>query len=108
MFDGLSFRVPTIVVSVTDFTFLLKQKTTIEELNGVLEAAANEARYAGVLAVTKEPLVSSDFIGNPYSSIVDLSLTKVVDGDLVKVIAWYDNEWGYSNRLVELASVVSR
>jgi glyceraldehyde 3-phosphate dehydrogenase len=108
MFDGLSFRVPTIVVSVTDFTFLLKQKTTIEELNGALEAAANEVRYAGVLAVTKDPLVSSDFIGNPYSSIVDLSLTKVVDGDLVKVIAWYDNEWGYSNRLVELAAVVSR
>lgn len=108
MFDGLSFRVPTIVVSVTDFTFLLKKKTTIEELNAVLEAASREPQYAGVLAVTNEPLVSSDFIGNPYSGIVDLSLTKVVDGDLVKVIAWYDNEWGYSNRLVELATIVSR
>ncbi len=108
MFDGLSFRVPTIVVSVTDFTFLLKQKTTVEALNGVLEEASREARYAGVLAVTREPLVSSDFIGNPYSGIVDLSLTKVVDGDLVKVIAWYDNEWGYANRLVELVTVVSR
>lgn len=108
MFDGLSFRVPTIVVSITDFTFLLKKKTTAEELNAVLETASGEARYAGVLAVTREPLVSSDFIGNPYSSIVDLSLTKVVDGDLVKVIAWYDNEWGYANRLVELATVVSR
>lgn len=107
-FDGLSFRVPTIVVSVTDFTFLLKKKTTVEELNAVLEEASREVRYAGVLAVTKELLVSSDFIGNPYSSIVDLTLTKVVDGDLVKVIAWYDNEWGYSNRLVELATMVSR
>ena len=108
MFDGLSLRVPTIVVSITDFTFLLKKKTTVEELNSVLDVASREARYAGVLAVTREPLVSSDFIGNPYSSIVDLSLTKVVDGDLVKVIAWYDNEWGYANRLVELAGVVSR
>ncbi len=108
MFDGLSFRVPTIVVSVTDFTFLLKKKTTVEELNAVLEAASKEARYAGVLAVTTEPLVSTDFIGNPHSGIVDLSLTKVVDGDLVKVIAWYDNEWGYANRLVEMVTVVSR
>ncbi len=108
MFDGLSFRVPTIVVSVTDFTFVLKRKTTVEELNAVLEEASHDAKYAGVLAVTKESLVSSDFIGNPYSSIVDLPLTKVVDGDLVKVIAWYDNEWGYSNRLVELAVIVSR
>ena len=107
-FDGLSFRVPTIVVSVADFTFLLKKKVTTEELNAALEEASKSARYAGVLAVTREPLVSSDFIGNPYSTIVDLPLTKVVDGDLVKVIAWYDNEWGYSNRLVELASVVSR
>jgi len=108
MFDGLSFRVPTIVVSVSDCTFLLKKKTSVEELNSVLEAASKEAQYAGVLAVTREPLVSSDFIGNPYSGIVDLSLTKVVDGDLVKIIAWYDNEWGYANRLVELATVVSR
>lgn len=108
MFDGLSFRVPTIVVSVSDFTFLLKKKTSVEEINVVLESASKEAQYAGVIAVTKEPLVSSDFIGNPYSSIVDLSLTKVVDGDLVKIIAWYDNEWGYANRLVELATVVSR
>lgn len=106
LFDGLSMRVPTIVVSLTDFTFVLKKKTTVEELNAVLKAAAKEARYAKVLSVTEEPLVSSDFIGNPYSSIVDLSLTKVIDGDLVKVVAWYDNEWGYSNRLVEMAELV--
>jgi glyceraldehyde 3-phosphate dehydrogenase len=103
LFDGHSMRVPTIVVSLTDFTFVLKKKTTVEEINTVLREATKEARFTKVLAVTDEPLVSSDFIGNPYSSIVDLSLTKVIDGDLVKVVAWYDNEWGYSNRLVEMA-----
>lgn len=105
-FDGLSFRVPTIVVSLTDFTFVLSQKTTVEEVNMVLTEASRNPRFAHVLAVTNEPLVSSDFIGNPHSSIVDLSLTKVIDGDLVKVVAWYDNEWGYSNRLVEMAALV--
>jgi len=105
-FDGLSFRVPTIVVSLTDFTFVLKKKTTVEEINEALTEASRNPRYAHVLAVTNEPLVSSDFIGNPHSSIVDLSLTKVVDGDLVKVVAWYDNEWGYSNRLVEMAVLI--
>lgn len=105
-FDGLSFRVPTIVVSLTDFTFVLKKKTTAEEINTVLTEASRNPRFAHVLAVTSEPLVSSDFIGNPHSSIVDLSLTKVIDGDLVKVVAWYDNEWGYSNRLVEMAILV--
>lgn len=106
LFDGHSMRVPTIVVSLTDFTFVLKKKTTVEELNAVLRDATKEARFRRVLAVTDEPLVSSDFIGNPYSSIVDLSLTKVIDGDLVKVVAWYDNEWGYSNRLVEMAELI--
>ncbi len=106
LFDGHSMRVPTIVVSLTDFTFVLKKKTTEEEINSVLKNAAEDARYRGVLAVTEEPLVSSDFIGNPYSSIVDLTLTKVIDGDLVKIVAWYDNEWGYSNRLVEMAGLI--
>lgn len=106
LFDGHSMRVPTIVVSLTDFTFVLKNKTTVEEINAVLKSAALEDRFRKVLAVTEEPLVSSDFIGNPYSSIVDLSLTKVIDGDLVKIVAWYDNEWGYSNRLVEMAHIV--
>ncbi len=102
-FDGLSIRVPTIVVSISDCTFLLKKKTSKEEINTVLTEASRNPRYAHVLAVTNEPLVSSDFIGDPHSSIVDLSLTKVIDGDLVKIVAWYDNEWGYSNRLVEMA-----
>lgn len=107
-FDGLSIRVPTIVVSLSDCTFLLKNKTTKEEINQVLTDASHNPRYAHVLAVTNEPLVSSDFIGDPHSSIVDLSLTKVIDGDLVKIVAWYDNEWGYSNRLVEMASLVGQ
>ena len=106
-FDGLSIRVPTIVVSVSDCTFLLKKKTTKEEINSVLTEASHNPRYAQVLAVTNEPLVSSDFIGDPHSSIVDLSLTKVIDGDLVKIVAWYDNEWGYSNRLVEMAVLLT-
>src|SRR6185369_4146764 len=106
LFDGLSLRVPTIVVSLTDFTFVLKKSTTREEVNDVLRQASSEPRYNKILAVTDEPLVSSDFIGNPFSSIVDLSLTKVVGGDLVKVVAWYDNEWGYSNRLIELAEKI--
>ncbi len=107
-FDGLSIRVPTIVVSLSDCTFLLKNKTTKEEINQVLTDASRNPRYAHVLAVTNEPLVSSDFIGDPHSSIVDLSLTKVIDGDLVKIVAWYDNEWGYSNRLVEMANLVGQ
>jgi glyceraldehyde 3-phosphate dehydrogenase len=105
-FDGLAVRVPTIVASLTDFTFLIGKKTTVEEVNRVLEEASHDVEFSRALAVTREPLVSSDFIGNPFSSIVDLSLTKVVDGDLVKVMAWYDNEWGYSNRLVELAEEI--
>lgn len=102
-FDGISVRVPTLVVSLTDATFVLSKKTSVEEINEALRAASLEPRYQRVLAVTDEPLVSSDFIGSPYSVTVDLSMTKVVDGDLVKIVAWYDNEWGYANRLVELA-----
>ncbi|MEI6650063.1 MAG: type I glyceraldehyde-3-phosphate dehydrogenase [Candidatus Moraniibacteriota bacterium] len=105
-FDGLAIRVPTLVASLTDFTFLVSKKTTAEEVNAAIEEASRDKEYARALAVTREPLVSSDFVGNPFSSIVDLSLTKVVDGDLVKVMAWYDNEWGYSNRLVELAEEI--
>jgi glyceraldehyde 3-phosphate dehydrogenase len=108
LFDGLSIRVPTPVVSLADFTFLLKRKTTVEEINAALKKASKLARWKGVLEVTEEELVSSDFIGNPASCIVDLPLTAVVDGDMVKVIAWYDNEWGYSNRLAELALLVGK
>lgn len=108
LFDGLAIRVPTIDVSLSDFTFVLKRKTTKEEINRALVAASKAPRYKGILAVTDQPLVSSDFIGDPHSCTVDLSLTQVVAGDLVKVIAWYDNEWGYSNRLVEMISLVAK
>jgi glyceraldehyde 3-phosphate dehydrogenase len=104
IFDGLSLRVPTPVVSLSDFTILTKKPTTVEEINQAFKEAAAESRYKGILEVTDKELVSSDFIGNPASSIVDLSLTQVIDGDFVKVVAWYDNEFGYSNRLVELAA----
>ncbi|MCA9364585.1 MAG: type I glyceraldehyde-3-phosphate dehydrogenase [Candidatus Moranbacteria bacterium] len=107
-FDGMAVRVPTIVVSLSDITFLLSRSVTVSEVNDALVAAASEQRYRHILGVTDKPLVSSDFIGDSRSSIVDLGLTQVVDGDLVKVVSWYDNEWGYANRLVELAEIVSR
>ena len=106
-FDGMAVRVPTITVSLTDFTFLLKKDVTAEQVNKAL-MKASKGSHKGALAVTDEPLVSSDFIGNPASSTVDLGLTKVVDGNLVKVIAWYDNEWGYANRLVEMAQLIGK
>ena len=106
-FDGLSVRVPTAVVSLSDITAVLKRNTTKEEINEVFKRAAADPFYQGILAVTDEPLVSMDFKGNSHSSIVDLSLTNVVDGNLIKVVAWYDNEWGYSNRLVEIVADVA-
>ncbi|MFA6504310.1 MAG: glyceraldehyde-3-phosphate dehydrogenase, partial [Patescibacteria group bacterium] len=108
LFDGISIRVPTPCASIADFTFLLKKKTTKEEVNAVLKKAAKNPLYKNVLEVTEEELVSSDFIGNPASSIVDLPFTQVVDGDMVKVLAWYDNEWGYSHRLAEMALEVGK
>lgn len=102
-FNGLSVRVPTLVVSLADITAVLKRDVTKEELNEVLEKASREPYYEGILAVTHDELVSSDFRGNSHSAVVDLPLTDVVGGNLIKIIAWYDNEWGYSNRLVELS-----
>lgn len=101
-FDGMSLRVPTATGSISDFTFLLKKNVTKEEVNGVLKKAAEtNALYKGILAVSDGFLVSSDIIGRSESAIVDLPLTQVVGGNLVKIFAWYDNEWGYANRLVE-------
>ena len=100
-FGGLSVRVPTPVVSLSDFVIITKRPVTVEEVNEVFKKAAAEPYYQGILAVTDEELVSSDFIGNSHSAIVDLNLTAVIDGNMLKVVAWYDNEWGYSNRLVE-------
>lgn len=103
-FGGLSVRVPTPVVSMSDFSVLLKRDTTIEEINNAFKEAAKQPFYQGIVDVTEEELVSSDFKGNSHSAIVDLPLTNVVGGNLIKVVAWYDNEWGYSNRLVELVA----
>lgn len=107
-FDGLSVRVPTPVVSISDVTALLKRDVTVEEINNAFKNAASNPYYQGILAVSEEPLVSSDFIGNSASGTVDLPLTKVVGGNLVKVMVWYDNEWGYSNRLVELVADIAK
>jgi len=101
IFNGLAVRVPVATGSLSDFTFLIKRETTVEEVNQAIEKAASEPRFEGILAVTRDPIVSSDIIGNYHSAIADLSLTQVVGGNMVKVIAWYDNEFGYSNRLIE-------
>jgi len=101
-FDGLAIRVPTPVVSLSDIVAVTEKPTTIDSLNSAFEKASS-AELKGILEVTDEPLVSCDLIGNPASAIVDLSLTNIVGGNLIKVIAWYDNEWGYSCRLVEMA-----
>lgn len=108
VFGGLSLRVPTPVVSLADFTVVTRRGTTVDEVNKAFRDAAKQPFYQGILAVTEDELVSTDFKGNSHSAIIDLPLTNVVAGDLVKVVAWYDNEWGYSNRLVELVADAGR
>lgn len=108
LFAGVAVRVPVPVGSISDFTFLLKRKTTVEEVNDIFKKAAKSEKFKNILAVTDEPIVSSDIIGDPHSSIVDLSLTQVLDGDFVKVFAWYDNEFGYCNRLIDETELVSK
>jgi glyceraldehyde 3-phosphate dehydrogenase len=100
-FDGISLRVPVPAGSIADVTFISKRPTTVEEVNGILRKAAQDPRWQGIFAVTEDPLVSSDIVGNPNPSIAELSMTRVVDGNLVKVLAWYDNEGGYSHSLVK-------
>jgi len=107
-FAAFEVRVPTPVVSLSDFVIVTKRKVTVDEVNDVFREAAKNPYYQGILDVTDEELVSSDFIGNSHSAIVDLNLTKVVADDLLKICAWYDNEWGYSNRLVEEVADVGR
>jgi len=107
-FDGISMRVPTPVVSISDVTALLSRDVTVEEINELFKKSAAEPFYQGILGVSDEPLVSRDYIGNSHSGTVDLPLTRVVGGNLVKVCVWYDNEWGYSNRLVELVADVGK
>ena len=100
-FDGIAFRVPVVTGSIADITFVAKRKTSVEEINDIFRKAAQEPRWHGILKATDEQLVSSDIIGDPYGAIVDLGFTKVIDGDLVKVLSWYDNEWGYVSTLVK-------
>jgi len=106
LFDGISLRVPVITGSISDFVFVTRKKTTRDEVNQAIKEATQNTMYRGILGMSgvdgiAEHLVSSDVIGSPYSAIVDPEFTQVIDGDLVKVLAWYDNEWGYTNRLVE-------
>ncbi len=100
-FDGISLRVPVLAGSIADITFIAKRDTTVEEVNKILEDASKEDRWRGIFAVTRDPLVSSDILGSKYGSIADLELTRVIDGNLVKVMTWYDNEAGYTHTLVE-------
>lgn len=108
IFGGMSVRVPTPVVSLSDFVIITKKPVTVEAVNEAFKKAAKEPFYQGILDVSEEPLVSSDYIGNSHSCIVDLLLTSVVGDNMLKVVAWYDNEWGYSNRLVEVVADTGR
>jgi len=107
-FDGIAMRVPVPVGSISDITAVLSKDVTVEEVNETLIEMSRHPLYKGILVTTQEPIVSTDIIGNPASSIVDLEFTRVVGGNMVKVVAWYDNEWGYSNRLVEMAIEVGK
>ncbi len=100
-FDGIAVRVPVVTGSLIDFTFLAKRKTTKEEVNDLFRKAAQQPRWKGILGVSEDQPVSTDIIGTPYATVVDLEYTKVIDGDLVKVLSWYDNEWGYVRTLIQ-------
>jgi glyceraldehyde 3-phosphate dehydrogenase len=107
VFDGVAIRAPVAVGSIADITFLTSRTTTVDEVNHILSEEAGTKRYAGVVGVTRDALVSSDIIGDPRASVVDLALTRVVGGDLVKVMSWYDNEWGYANQMIREALSVA-
>ena len=107
-FDGISLRVPVICGSIMDFTFIAGRQTSAEEINDIFKKAARDMQWQGILSVSEEPLVSSDIIKNPHGSIVDLSMTRVIDETLVKVMAWYDNEWGYAAMLLKHILAVSK
>jgi glyceraldehyde 3-phosphate dehydrogenase len=106
-FDGVAIRAPIPVGSIADITFVASRKTSVDEVNAILAEEALTERYAGVLGVSRDPLVSSDIVGDSRASVVDLELTKVVDGDLVKIMSWYDNEWGYANQMVREALAIT-
>ena len=106
-FDGIAIRIPIVTGSIADITFVAKRKTSEEEINDIFRQAAASPRWKGILAVTEDQIVSSDIIGEPYGAIVDLQFTKVIDGDLVKVLSWYDNEWGYVATLIKHVEAVA-
>ena len=108
LFDGIAIRAPVPIGSIADLTFVTARTTTTEEVNQILTEESETDRYAGVLGVSQDPLVSSDVIGDPRASIIDLDLTRVIDGDLVKVMSWYDNEWGYANQMLRQAVSMMR
>lgn len=108
LLNAMAFRVPTPVGSLSDFTLILNKKTTVDEVNRTFVEASKDPLWQNIMTVTTDPIVSSDVVGNIHSAIVDLSLTQVLDGDMVKVVAWYDNEFGYSNRLVEQAVLIGK
>lgn len=108
LFDGIAMRVPVLTGSIVDFTFVTSKQTAVEEVNTAFKQAVNEPLWKGIVAVTEEQVVSSDIIGRSESAIIDLNFTRVVGGDLVKVLAWYDNEWGYATRLIEQTIAVGK
>jgi glyceraldehyde 3-phosphate dehydrogenase len=99
-FDGVALRVPVLTGSLSSIVAVTEHPTTVEEVNAVISRAAQDSRWSGVLATTEDPLVSTDIVGDPHAAIVDLSLTKVIDGDLCAVYSWYDNEFGFANTLL--------
>ncbi len=107
-FDGIALRVPVSAGSIADITFLAKRKTSVQEVNEILKKAASTPRWKGILAVTEDQVTSSDIVGQSYGAIVDLEMTRVVDGDLVKVLSWYDNEWGYVATLVRHVELTAK
>jgi glyceraldehyde 3-phosphate dehydrogenase len=106
-FQGYAIRVPTPTVSVVDFTVLLNKATTVEDVNKALIEASQTEKMEGILGISEDPLVSSDFAGNPHSSIVDIALTTASSDRLFKVVSWYDNEWGYSMRVADITSYIA-
>jgi glyceraldehyde 3-phosphate dehydrogenase len=108
LFDGIALRAPVTVGSIADITFVTSRQTSADEVNQIFAEEADTERYAGVLGVSRDPLVSSDIIGDPRASVIDLDLTRVVGGDLLKVMSWYDNEWGYANQMLREATSLAR
>lgn len=107
-FDGVAIRAPVVVGSIADITFVTARKTTVDEVNRILVEESESTRYAGVVGASRDPLVSTDIIGDSHASVVDLDLTKVIDGDLLKVMCWYDNEWGYASQMVREAMALCK